>query len=303
MSNRLNAPSLAALRVFESAARHLNFSLAAKELCVTPAAVSQQIRQLESNLGFQLFKRAARRIDLTDEGQRLFTVVSTSLSQIDTEVQAIHRQTLQGVVTLRTLPSLGLKWLVNRLPEFQVRYPDIELRVEAEDSSTSLNEGQYDIAIDLGHDVYDQLETTQLMPETIFPVCSPEFLKQYPVKDPKDLQQLPLLHDVTAWRDSADYSEWEYWGRECGQKNLNFAKGPTFNRAFLTLQAAINGQGIAMGREALINDEISSGQLLDLFPDHHVTTSNFYHLVYRSGTLSNPRAKALHDWLVEIAIA
>jgi len=302
MSKKLNAPSMAALRFFDSAARHLNFSMAAKELCVSPAAVSQQIRQLESNLGFKLFQRASRsrRLELTQEGGRLYKVVAPALLSINNEVQAIHRQCLQGVVTLRTLPSLGLQWLVARLKNFQARYPEIELRVEAEDSRVELTQGQFDIAIDLGYGPYENMETTTLMQENIFPVCSPAFMASgRAIVTPADLKQVTLLHDVTAWRDAGDHSEWEYWSKATGQHDLDFTKGPTFNRAFLTLHAAINGQGVAMGREALINDEISSGQLVDLFPSLHVETRNNYHLVYAKGALDNPRVKALHDWLVE----
>lgn len=298
MVDQLNAPSLAAMRVFASAARQLNFSLAAKELFVTPAAVSQQIRQLESNLGFKLFQRSARNLRLTEEGERLYKVVSEALQMINGEVQAIHRQCLQGVVTLRTLPSLGLQWLVSRLNDFQQAFPDIELRVEAEDSSVGLNEGQFDIAIDLSDGQYAQLEKTQLMAEQIFPVCRPSLQLEKALHAPADLINCTLLHDVTAWRNADDYSEWEYWGKAVDERGLDFSKGPTFNRAFLTLQAAINGQGVAMGRAALINDEISSGQLVDLFPDLHVDTQQHYYLVYQPGALDNPRIKALHDWLV-----
>jgi len=301
MLKQINSQTLAALRFFVVAARKLSFSQTAEVLHVTPAAVSQQMRQLEERLGFRLFNRTPRRLELTAEGEQMARTVGEAFAMIEQQIESIHREQLKGEVVLQTIPTLGVKWLVSRLGDFQQRYPDINLRIEAEDSGTDLDCRRFDIAIDLGKGPYTGLATTRLHQETIFPVCSPAYRAEQSVESVDDLKHCRLLHDVTAWRDSDQYSEWLYWIEANQLTDVDCQRGVVFNRALMTYQAAIEGQGVAMGRKALIEAELASGQLVDLFPDKHLPTDHYYHLVYSADALQKPKIRVVHDWLLKQA--
>ncbi|MDR6355843.1 DNA-binding transcriptional LysR family regulator [Pseudomonas psychrotolerans] len=204
MSRILNAQTQAWLQVFACAARHLSFTRCAEELHVTPGAISQQMRQLEERLGFKLFHRVARGLELTAEGQRLATTLNQAYGLIDAELRRLNAGQFGGVVRLRSIPSFLGKWLTPRLPLLQERFPDLQLRLVAEDSSWSLREGEFDLAIDLNDGSYPGLASTPLMEEEIFPVCAPSLLQgRPPLERAEDLEFYPLLHDITAWRGPA----------------------------------------------------------------------------------------------------
>ncbi len=244
MSRILNAQTQAWLQVFVCAARHLSFTRCAEELHVTPGAISQQMRQLEERLGFKLFHRVARGLELTAEGQRLATTLNQAYGLIDAELRRLNAGQFGGVVRLRSIPSFLGKWLTPRLPRLQARFPDLQLRLVAEDSSWSLREGEFDLAIDLNDGSYPGLASTPLMDEEIFPVCAPSLLVgRPPLERPEDLEFYPLLHDITAWRGSYEYAEWEFYLASIGAPALDVRRGHTFNRNHLTIEAAIAGMG------------------------------------------------------------
>ena len=301
MSRTLNAQTHAWLKVFAVSARHLSFTRAAEELHVTTGAVSQQIKQLEERLGFKLFRRLPRRLELTDEGQRLAGVVDDAYQAVGLEVRRLRSGLMSGILRLRALPSFLAKWLMPRLPRLQARFPDIELHIAAEDSSLSLRDGDFDLAIDLNDGHYPGLSITPLMDEMIFPVCAPSLMRgRPPLSRPDDLAYYPLLHDVTAWRGSHDYAEWEHYLAAIEAGHVNVRRGYTFNRNQLTMEAAIDGMGVAIARHTLITNELKTGQLVVPFA-RRVATHKRYGIVHAPGALDDRRVRAVHDWLVEEA--
>ncbi|MDR6234970.1 LysR substrate-binding domain-containing protein [Pseudomonas oryzihabitans] len=302
MSRILNAQTQAWLQVFACAARHLSFTRCAEELHVTPGAISQQMRQLEERLGFKLFHRVARGLELTAEGQRLATTLNQAYGLIDAELRRLNAGQFGGVVRLRSIPSFLGKWLTPRLPLLQERFPDLQLRLVAEDSSWSLREGEFDLAIDLNDGSYPGLASTPLMEEEIFPVCAPSLLQgRPPLERAEDLEFYPLLHDITAWRGSYEYAEWEFYLASIGAPALDVRRGHTFNRNHLTIEAAIAGMGVAIARRALITDELARGVLVIPPFGRAVPAQKRYMLLYAQGALADPRLRALHDWLVQEA--
>ncbi len=301
MSRHLNAQTHAWLKVFAVSARHLSFTRAAEELHVTTGAVSQQIKQLEERLGFKLFRRLPRRLELTDEGRRLAAVVDEAYQAVGQEVRRLRSGVMSGILRLRSVPSFLAKWLMPRLPRLQARFPDIEVQVIAEDSNISLRDGDFDLALDLNDGHYPGFSITALMDEVIFPVCAPALLRgKPPLRRPEDLAYYPLLHDVTAWRGSHDYAEWEHYLEAIAAPHVNVRRGYTFNRNQLTMEAAIAGMGVAIARRTLITDELKRGALIAPFAER-VATGKQYGIVYAPGALDDRRVAAVHDWLVEEA--
>ncbi|MBZ9540129.1 LysR substrate-binding domain-containing protein [Modicisalibacter tunisiensis] len=301
MSRTLNAQTHAWLKVFAVSARHLSFTRAAEELHVTTGAVSQQIKQLEERLGFKLFRRLPRRLELTDEGRRLAGVVDDAYQAVGQEVRRLRSGLMSGVLRLRCVPSFLTKWLMPRLPRLQARFPDIEMHVSAEDSNLSLRDGDFDLAIDLNDGHYPGLSITPLMDEVIFPVCAPGLMRgRPPLRRAEDLAWYPLLHDVTAWRGSHDYAEWEHYLTAIAAPHINVRRGYTFNRNQLTMEAAISGMGVAIARRTLITTELKTGALIAPFPEQ-VATDKRYGIVHAPGALDDRRLRAVHDWLVEEA--
>lgn len=298
MLKHLNAQTHAWLKVFAVSARHLSFTRAGEELHVTTGAVSQQIKQLEERLGFRLFRRLTRRLELTDEGVRLAGVVEEAYQGVEQEVQRLRSGVMSGVLRLRSVPSFLNKWVMPRLPRLQQQLPEIELQVIAEDSNISLRDGDFDLAIDLNDGHYPGFSITPLMDELIFPVCAPALLDGRPALNcAEDLAHFPLLHDVTAWRGSHDHAEWEHYLKAIGAPHVNVRRGYTFNRNQLTMEAAIQGMGVAIARRTLITDELDSGALVTPL-NEQVATGKQYGIVHASGALDDRRVAAVHDWLV-----
>ncbi|MDO9599148.1 MAG: LysR substrate-binding domain-containing protein [Azoarcus sp.] len=288
----------ARLRVFLATARHLSFTRAGEELHITTGAVSQQIKLLEEWLGFRLFRRLPRRIELTDEGLRLLAAVDPAFAAVDLAIGRLRGGALSGVVRLRALPSFLATWLVPRLPKLMQRYPAIELQVEAEDSNRSLRDGDFDLAIDLNDGTYPGMQSTVLLEEEIFPVCSPALMRDRPpLSSPEQLEHYPLLHDMTAWRGSPPYAEWERYLKAIGAAHVNVRRGYMFNRNHITIQCAIAGMGVTIARRTLTTNELASGLLVAPF-EKSVRTGKRYCLVYSARALDDRRVATVHDWIV-----
>lgn len=289
------------LQVFACAARHLSFTRCAEELNVTPGAISQQIKQLEENLGFSLFHRAGRGLQLTAQGQRLALVANEIHERVMEELRDLNSAGISGVFRLRCIPSFLNKWLMPRLPALAKAFPNIELRINAEDSSDSLRGEEFDLAIDLNDGSYAGLLTTVLFEEQIFPVCSPALLSgRPPLSDASQLVHYPLLHDVTAWRGSYEYAEWEFYLKETGVKGIDVRRGHCFNRNYMTIEAAKMGMGVAIARKFLIQKELDEGTLIIPFGER-ISARKRYVIAYSDGTLNNPAKRAIFDWLIEQA--
>lgn len=296
----LTAPSQvhARLGVFLAVAGHLSFTRAGEELHITTGAVSQQIKLLEAWLGFKLFRRLPRHIELTDEGKHLLAAVAPAFAAVDLAIGHLRGGPLSGVVRLRALPSFLATWLVPRLPTLMNDYPAIELRVEAEDSNRSLRDGDFDLAIDLNDGAYAGFQSTVLLEEEIFPVCSPALMTgRPPLNSPDALKHYPILHDITAWRGSQPYAEWEGYLKAIGAAHVDVRRGYMFNRNQITIQCAIAGMGVTIARRTLTTNELESGVLVAPF-EQSVRTGKRYCLVYSAGALDDRRVATVHDWIV-----
>ena len=289
---RRRLPPLNALRAFEAAARHLSFTKGAAELYVTQAAVSHQVKALEEHLGVRLFKRLDRALALTREGEALFVVVRDAFDRLDQAAARLmggggERETL--VVT--SLPSFAARWLVPRLGRFGRAYPHIDVRLEPSIELADFERDQVDVAIRYGRGHYPGLSSEWLLDEELFPVCSPALLEgPKPLRAPEDLRHHTLLH--------AESEDWEMWLRPMGVEGVDAARGPVFQDSSMLLQAAVAGQGVALGRSVLAAEDLAAGRLVRPFSLSQ-PAGYAYYLVYPARAAETPKVKAFREWALQ----
>jgi len=294
MARRL--PPLNGLRAFEAAARHLSFTRAAEELNVTQAAVSHQIKGLEEQLGLSLFRRIGRGLQLTDAGQTLFPAVRDGLDSMANGIQRITRSDSAGVLTLSTFASIAAAWLVPRLGNFRRRHPDIDVRITFTDRLVNFAEEDIDVAIRYGRGEWPGVEAVFLMSEEIYPVISPDLLAAGPpLEQPEDLlrhaDHYPLLHDIMP-------EDWSMWFAAAGIEGADADHGYEIEHSHLIAQAAMAGEGVALGRSVLVGDALKSGRLVRLF-DIALPAVFGYWLAGPPQAWKRPKIKAFRDWLLE----
>jgi len=256
---------LAGLSTFSIAARHLSFTKAAQEMHLTQGAVSQQIRQLEERLGLTLFVRYHRRLELTVAGARLAVQLNHSFHEINELISELQEDETSNILTVSVMPSFATKWLIPRLGSLQDAYPDLQLRIQANDREVNFQRDRIDVAIVHSHVHGSKGHIIPLMKDKVFPVCSPAFAKLRSLTEPNQLSQVPLLNDDSEWRFSSPYAEWEKWLHLAESKGIKPSRGISFNRGDLAVQAAIAGQGVALGRTPLVMDDIQHGRLVAPF--------------------------------------
>lgn len=284
-------PPLNSLRTFEVAARHLSFTEAAKELFVTQAAVSQQVKHLEAWLGLKLFFRRNRSLVLTEAGSRYLNDLTSIFEQLDKATQAILVRPADNCLTISVLSSLASKWLVPRISDFIELYPDIELRLHTTDRLVDFVREGIDIGIRFGDGDYLGVESVHLMSEEIFPVCSPKLLTaSRPLNSPEDLRHHTLL------RDSLRMADWQTWLMKADVVDVDPTKGMGFTNSAILLDAAIEGQGVAMGRRALAEADMKAGRLVEPF-DLRITTQQAYYLVYPAEMVEAEKIQMFIAWI------
>ncbi len=260
MTRRL--PPLNALVVFEAAARHLSFTRASDELHVTQAAVSHQIKSLEDFLGVALFHRLGRGqgLVLTEAGREYYPAVTSALEAVRVSTDLVRGVKPKRVLNIATLDSFGSRWLLPRLGGFMRAHPDADVRITAAaPEEEALRHGVADIELRYGAGGWPDLDAVRFMTESIFPVCSPRLLHgTHPLRSAADLRHHTLLHDVmtTGWRD---------WLAAAGITDIDSERGPGFNHSNLVIQAAEMGEGVALGRGALVLDALKIGALVRPF--------------------------------------
>lgn len=287
-------PPMNTLRAFEAAARHLSFTLAAEELHVTQAAVSHQIRTLEEALGVRLFRRLNRAIRLTEEGQEFVGEVRKALNHLATAMEKITAPSAGGPLTVSVLPSFASKWLVPRLGHFSRKHPEIDVRISPSSQLTDFRRDDVDLVVRYGKGEYDGLHSVRLMTEDIFPVCSPALLEgPNPLTNPQDLRRHTLLHDDA-------HVDWAMWLLVAGVDDVDPRQGPFFTDSALVIQAAAEGQGVALARGALAAGDIAAGRLVRPF-DIAIPTEYAYYVVCPKATRQHPKIAAFREWLLEEA--
>lgn len=259
---------LAGMRCFEAAARHLSFTRAAIELNLTQSAVSQQMRQLEGRLGYPLFIRHHRSLVLTEQGLVLYGCATRFLADLEQTLTNLNPPATP--LQISCLPSFAMQWLLPRLVNFQRRYPEITVRLKAEFQTVdrpALMSGDIDLAIRYDPvDYAPEFHSEPLFDEYLLPVASPDWLAAHAeFSSAVSMENVTLLHDVAPWIGAPEFIEWRTWFAKAQPDFPYDLEGPQFNLSVLAIAAALNGQGVALGRTALIADEIRSGRLVDIF--------------------------------------
>lgn len=290
---------LNALRAFEATARLGSFKAASEEIGVTPEAVGQLVRTLESYLNMQLFHRSHGGKRLTPSQEALIVLPSLSeairnLVGITDRLKSLSRA---GVLTLSCPPSVAAKWIVPLLPSFLHDEPDLDVRLDMTDKVLDLTAGEADVAIRYGDGDWPELNVIELAKdEKLIPVCSPTLLEQHPeITQIEGLLKQTLIRDVTIKSDS--YPSWKEWLHQAGFSACDTAHFLEVNASLSAIEMAKLNQGVALVREHLVRSEINSGLLINLYPDISLSTNWNYYIV----TTKTPRKHVLPliKWLEE----
>ncbi len=293
---RPRLPPLNSLKAFEAAARHESFTRAAEELCVTQGAVSQQVKALEAGLGLKLFNRERQRLVITEAGRDYLIVVRDALDRIAVGTERLLQRQSAGVLTVSTSPDFAAKWLVHRLGHFAEAHPEIDLRVSATLHHVDFAREEVDLAVRHGDGNWPGLDPVQLSAEQLFAVCSPKLLSgRRKLGKPADLLKFPLLH-----LDSRE--DWKQWLRAVGVDDADLTHGPVLNRVSMVIDAAINGQGVALARTTLAAWDLINGRLVRPFPDA-LPLSKTYWILCPKATSNLPKIVTFRNWLLAEAAA
>ena len=312
MSYRL--PPLNALRAFEAAARHLSFKKASEELAVTPTAISHQIRGLEDYLGFALFHRLTRALDLTSEGRAMLPKVREGLECFAASIESTQRREGGGRLVVSAPPAFASRWLIGHLPGFTARHPEIQLNLRASlkaidppDAAAvsgfdviDVRDDESELFIRYGRGRYAGCRVDRLFSPAYTAVCSPRLLTgMRPLNVPADLRYHDLLHDDTI-PEQMDRPTWAEWLQLAGVDGLDDHAGTHFSDSGLALTAVIDGLGIALASKPLVGAEVAAGRLVIPF-DIVVRRPQAYYLVTPEAIVERPVIRAFSQWLLEEA--
>lgn len=287
-------PPLKALKAFEAAARSESFTRAAEELCVTQGAVSHQVKALETTLDIKLFIRERQRLILTEAGRDYLAVVRDALDRIAVGTERLVQRQTAGILTVSTSPDFAAKWLVHRLDRFAEAHPDIDLRVSATMHHVDFAREDVDLAVRHGDGQWAGLSVVRFGTEQLFPVCSPKLVAgRNRITKAEDLLKFPLLR-------LDDWETWSRWFEVAGVSNP-VPHGPVLNRASMLIDAAVDGQGIALARTTLAAWDLINGRLVRPI-DVSLTVSKTYWIVCPKATAELPKIATFRGWLLaEIA--
>ncbi len=256
--NKGPLPSLRAITAVEATARLGSFTEAARELNVTQGAISRRIQELERMLAVELFVRSGPKLRLTDTGQTFARSIGRILEDLNEAIAVARGHQERGYVTLSMLPSVATKWLAPRLDRLIKKYPEIDLRVSASRQFVNFDAEGIDAAIRYGKGNWPGLNAKLLCTETVFPVCSPSYAKKLKLKTPDRLAHATLFH--------ADIDEdWKSWFASAEISHVEIPSGPSLGDYAAILQAAIDSQGVALGRSLLVADDLATGRLIAPF--------------------------------------
>jgi LysR family glycine cleavage system transcriptional activator len=288
MADRL--PPMQALRAFEAAARTRSLTRAAESLHLTHGAISHQIKSLEADFGVRLVERAGRGIRLTDEGERFASRVRAVLSDLGDAVREVTERANPRQLRVSVMPSFAARWLLPRIGRFLTAHPDIDLDVSASAALADFRRDDIDAAIRYGGGNYPEAMAEYLMDDVYFPVCSPRLAGGRVPARPADLAHHTLL------RSEAEF--WQPWFAAAGLDWPEPARGPMFNDASHVLQAAAEGQGVALARSSLIGNDLTNGVLVRPF-EITLPSPHKYFLVYPPRLADSPKLAPFRQWLLD----
>jgi LysR family glycine cleavage system transcriptional activator len=288
-------PPLNSLPCFEAAARLLNFSKAAEELSVTPGAISRAIKNLEDQLNIQLFERETRSVRLTAVGEPYARAVREALDQLAAATALATTRRSNSMLNVSTSDGFAGRWLVPRLYRFHRDHGDIDVRVATTGKLTNFFGDGIDIAIRYGSGNYPGLTSELLMHEEVFPVCSPKLLKgAHPLRKPEDLKHHTLIRDTYP-------IDWAAWLASAKVRGVNPNRGLTFDSYTFAVEAAVQGEGVALGRTMLVAADLAAGRLVRPF-NHTLQAAASFYVVYPPDAIRQRKVKVFRDWLfAEIA--
>jgi LysR family transcriptional regulator, glycine cleavage system transcriptional activator len=283
-------PPLNALKAFEAVARSESVTRAARELSVTQGAVSQQVKALEATLGVKLFNRERQRLVMTEAGREYLAVVRDALDRIAVGTERLVQRQSSGVLTVSTSPDFAAKWLVHRLGRFAEAHSDIDLRVSATMNHVDFAREDVDLAVRHGDGNWAGLDVVRLCSEELFPVCSPKLLSgRNRITKASDLLRFPLLR----------LDDWKTWARwfDAAGVTTPVVPGPVLNRASMLIDAAVDGQGVALARTTLAAWDLVNGRLVRPI-DVSLRLSNTYWIVCPKATSALPKITLFREWLL-----
>lgn len=293
-------PPLTALRAFEAAARHSSFSRAARELHVTPAAVSHQIRGLEKYLGLTLFHRKGRRLVLTEQGQAAAEQFREGFERLSLGVALLRGDDDRGTVSVSVTTAFVSRWLLPRLGRFLRRFPGIDLRLRSGSQPVDFDQDDVDLAIRIGRGGVGGAGAIALFAERVVPVVKPAFMRHHRIRRPADLARVPLLHD-DSMRSVGRRSGWSEWMGRAGLRDVDTSTGLHFDDGHTVLQAAAAGHGVALGRLGYSVEDLESkrlrvpfGPVLDMGVQ--------YYLLYPEARRATPAVASFRAWLEQEAV-
>lgn len=297
---------LNALRAFEASARHRSFALAAQELHVTPAAVGQLVRTLEDWLGLPLFLRSHRgraRLVPTEAAEQALPDIRAGLGQLALGLRRLQAQSTRRTLTVTVSPAFAAQWLLPRLDRFQTAWPDTDVRLETSLKPVDFVAQQVDIGVRYGAGVWPGLVAERLLGEEVYPVCAPALLARAgPLSRPADLLEQTLIHDLSM-EGHPGFPSWADWLRQAGLDGATGRRAIQINNSAAVLQAAAEGQGIALARSVMARDDLQAGRLVRLCPQIRLPSRQAYHVVYRPECAGQPMIQAFRDWLMAEAAA
>ena len=286
---------LNALRAFEATARLGSYVRAADELAVTPAAVGQQVRMLEEHFGSGLFARQGKKLVLTEAARAVLPDIRDAFDRLSQATSRLREKRRVDLVTITLPPSLT-RWLMPRIETFSTAHPEVDLRLEPADRLADLLREDITLAIRYGTGRYPGLDATLLMADEVFPVCSPSLLtRMRKLREPDDLAHFKLIHD-TSMDSHTSFPTWTSWIKAAGAHRVDVRRGLRVNSPIMAVQAAIDGQGVALARSVTAADDLREGRIIRPFR-LACATSYSYYMLYPAGLPLSQAASAFCRWL------
>lgn len=285
---RRRLPPLNSLRLFEASARLLSFKNAAEELLLTPSAVSHGIQTLEEWLGVPLFSRTTRGLMLSEAGTEYLPIVANALDALSAGSSRIMSRSGMGVLTISAAPTFAARWLLPRLHEFRQLHPEIRVVIDTSHERVELNDSGADLAIRLARGNWQGVVADLLLREMLVPVCSPAIYDK--VKELTDINQAPLIHVISTT------VEWGEWAKVAGRGSPKMAMGLQFDTLHMAFEAACQGLGVALGRRPLVDPELASGRLVEVWGQPFLSPTAYWLVSSEEGALE-PRVAAFREWI------
>jgi len=290
------SPTISGLQAFEASARHLSFTRAATELCITQSAMSRQIANIEDYLGIELFQRVRKRIVLTEAGRTYLAKIRPALKQLETAtIEMLANRGRGGVLNIASLPTIGAKWLIPRLPKFNAAHPEILLNFVPHTRSYDFSLPELDAAIRFGEGAWPGAVSDYITGRAVQAICHPDLMHgKTTLREPADLARHTLLQHTSV------PNAWQDWFAAIGIAHINGLIGPRFDQFSVLIQAAAAGLGIGLVPRCLVLEELAAGRVVAPF-DLAVEARQGYFLCYPEDKRHLPALLAFRGWLLEEA--